>query len=209
MNFVSPMDTSDEKAQWKRKGESWRHTLFAPYGLSLSLRCSHFTFDITAAPYYIRCIVHWTAAARTNAPNVTDTFVNTWRSFVRRHPDSSRRPLAPEPKRFKKNEDLFSRFEEDHPLNNNFIQQDDCGSDSDEYDFDIKQSDELDLYLVIDIDRSSLSNDPLAFWRSHTDTPSCLIWICQANSFNPSNVSQCWETIFRCWLGHQRSSNKP
>jgi hypothetical protein len=84
--------------------------------------------------------------------------------------DSSRESLAHELKRFKKNEDLFSRFEEDHPLNNSFIQQDDCGSDSDEYDFDTKQSDELDLYLVMDIDRSSLSNDPLAFWRSHTYT---------------------------------------
>ena len=84
--------------------------------------------------------------------------------------ESTRETLAPEPKKFKKHEDLFSRFEDDHPLNNSFLQHDASGSESDEYDFDIKQSDELDRYLIMDIDKSSLSNDPLHFWRSQTES---------------------------------------
>ena len=75
----------------------------------------------------------------------------------------------PEPKKFKKTEDLFSRFEDDCPLNTSIIQHDESGGESDEYDFDVKQSDELDRYLVMDIDKSSVSNGPLAFWRLQSE----------------------------------------
>ena len=84
--------------------------------------------------------------------------------------ESVRESVAPEPNKFRKNEDLFSRFEEDHPLNNSFIKYDPCSSESDEYDFDVKQSDELDRYLTMEIDKSTVSNDPLEFWRLQAES---------------------------------------
>ena len=82
---------------------------------------------------------------------------------------STQETTPPERKKFKKTEHLFSRFEDDYPINTSFTKHDDSGEDSDEYEFDIKKSDELDRYLIMEIDKSSISNDPLEFWKLQSE----------------------------------------
>ncbi|CAF1538615.1 unnamed protein product [Adineta ricciae] len=72
----------------------------------------------------------------------------------------------PEAKRFKKNSNLFSRFESDDDVEDDQKQYH-SSSRSDEYDFDIKKIDELDRYLLIDIDKNAHTGDPLVFWKSY------------------------------------------
>jgi hypothetical protein len=74
----------------------------------------------------------------------------------------------PPTKKFKRNEDFFSRFEDDYPSNIRSPEDDQSSNDSDEYDYDIKQSDELDRYLIMDIDKTVLLNDPLTFWKAQS-----------------------------------------
>ena len=76
---------------------------------------------------------------------------------------------SPEHKKFKQNQDLFSRFEDDYPMNTSIINHHESGDDSNEYEFDIKKSDELDRYLVMEINKPSLSNDPLEFWKAQSE----------------------------------------
>lgn len=85
------------------------------------------------------------------------------RSAVTKDPVNT--PPEPPMKKFKKGEDFFSRFEDDHPSNSCLTKDDHSGNESEEYDFDIKQSDELDRYLIMEIDKTTLSNDPLTFWK--------------------------------------------
>ena len=82
--------------------------------------------------------------------------------------DSVQSTSEPPLKKFKKNEDFFSRFEEDYPLNNTQPKDNQSGNESEEYDYDIKQSDELDRYLIMDLEKITLSRDPLIFWKSHS-----------------------------------------
>ncbi|CAF4286374.1 unnamed protein product [Rotaria sp. Silwood2] len=60
--------------------------------------------------------------------------------------------------------DLFSRFESDCFD----VQQEgggESGNESEEYSFEIKKKDELDVYLNLEIDKTKLPINPLLFWR--------------------------------------------
>lgn len=76
------------------------------------------------------------------------------------------KPLDPKPKRLKKETNLFSRFESDNgeedTTNENY-----SSSGSEEYDFDIKKSDELDRYLLIEIEKNNDATEPLKFWKNN------------------------------------------
>ena len=74
--------------------------------------------------------------------------------------------LEPEPKKLKKGTNLFSRFESgscDEDVHNG----NQSSSGSDEYGFDPKKSDELDRYLLIEIDKNKDNAEPLQFWKSY------------------------------------------
>ena len=74
-------------------------------------------------------------------------------------------PLTDKPIQKKFKRDLFSRFESNH-----FGDQ---ASEASEEDIEIashgKRTDELDRYINIEIDRSKLQSDPLAFWKEHQE----------------------------------------
>jgi hypothetical protein len=82
---------------------------------------------------------------------------------------STERPTESNSKRFKTNEDLFSRFKDDRSSNTSFMEGDELGNESDEYYFDVKQADQLDRYLLMIIVKSALTNDPLTFWKSRSE----------------------------------------
>ena len=92
-------------------------------------------------------------------------FIREQLNMTRSSTTQSTQERTPERKKLKETEHFFSRIENGYPINTSFIHPDGSGDESDEYKFDIKKSDELDRYLVMDIDRSSLPNDPLEFWK--------------------------------------------
>jgi len=77
-------------------------------------------------------------------------------------------PAEPKSKKVKLADTLFTRFEDDnlHDIFHN--QGDENEYDSDEYEYNTNHSDELDIYLIMQIDKSLLSNNPLDFWKSHS-----------------------------------------
>jgi hypothetical protein len=76
-----------------------------------------------------------------------------------------RKPPEPPQKKFKNKINLFSRFESQN-LDEEF-KNDDNSSGSDEYDYDIKKSDELDRYLLFEYEKNNLNAEPLQFWKNH------------------------------------------
>lgn len=77
-----------------------------------------------------------------------------------------RKPSEPASKKFKGDANLFSRFESDNP-DDDVVHDNASSSGSDEYEFQIKKSDELDRYLLIEIDKSKDALEPLDFWKEH------------------------------------------
>jgi hypothetical protein len=41
------------------------------------------------------------------------------------------------------------------------------GTESDEFEFDIKKGDELDRYLLLEFDKNKQSTEPLQFWKNY------------------------------------------
>ncbi|CAF3431492.1 unnamed protein product [Rotaria socialis] len=81
---------------------------------------------------------------------------------------SYKTPSEPQQKVFKTADTIFACFEDDY--SNDEVQNDlqDSPYESDEYEFNTVQFDELDRYLILNIDKVSLTNNPLDFWRNHT-----------------------------------------
>jgi hypothetical protein len=59
----------------------------------------------------------------------------------------------PAQKKFKEADDLFSRFEDDYSYDVHENEDETAGYESDEYPFNNKKQDELDKYLVMEIDK--------------------------------------------------------
>ena len=80
----------------------------------------------------------------------------------------------PMSKRFKS--DIFRRFESDD-LGIQQQSSGESGNESEEYTFVGQKSDEFDRYLIMELDKSKLSSNPLEFWKvNHEKFPrlSCL-----------------------------------
>ncbi|CAF1311137.1 unnamed protein product [Adineta steineri] len=73
------------------------------------------------------------------------------------------------PKKFKTADSICTRFEDDysHGFRENNAECFEYKSDT--YEFSRKQSDELDRYLVMQIDKLSVTDNPLDFWKSYTN----------------------------------------
>ncbi|CAF3890321.1 unnamed protein product [Rotaria sp. Silwood1] len=76
----------------------------------------------------------------------------------------------PAQKKMKLAADLFSRFEDDNSCDIEVNEGEEAGYESDEYVFNKKKPDELDKYMVMQIDKSLLTNNPLDFWKIHSKT---------------------------------------
>ena len=76
----------------------------------------------------------------------------------------------PTPKKFKLVDDLFSRFEDDNSCDVEETESEVDGYESEEYLVNNTKPDELDKYLAMQIDKSSLTNNPLAFRKTHSKT---------------------------------------
>ncbi|CAF1420608.1 unnamed protein product, partial [Rotaria sordida] len=83
--------------------------------------------------------------------------------------DAYKQTAVPPPKKFKTADTLFDRFEDDCPFDTSDEKVQLIDYSSDEYEFNIKQSDELDRYLIMPIDKSSLTNNPLDFWKTQSE----------------------------------------
>jgi hypothetical protein len=79
--------------------------------------------------------------------------------------DSYDTTANPPQKKFKTADTIFDRFEDDYLNDGSNDKVESVDYESDEYEFNMKQSDELDRYLIIKIDKSSLTNNPLDFWK--------------------------------------------
>ncbi|CAF4547775.1 unnamed protein product, partial [Rotaria sp. Silwood2] len=86
-----------------------------------------------------------------STPSTTDTYKQT---------------ADPPSKKFKTADTLFARFEDDCSRDTSDGKAESNEYESDEYELNIKQSDELDRYLVMQIDKSSVTNNPLDFWKT-------------------------------------------
>jgi hypothetical protein len=77
----------------------------------------------------------------------------------------------PRQKKTKTADTLFERFEDDnvHDVIHDKDDSHEYDSDEYEYEYDVNHSDELDIYLVMQIDKSSLTNNPLDFWKSNSE----------------------------------------
>ncbi|CAF3919288.1 unnamed protein product, partial [Rotaria sp. Silwood1] len=74
--------------------------------------------------------------------------------------------LEPPKKKLKGDKNLFSRFESGN-CDEEIMKNNKSGSESDEYDFDIKKSDELDRYLLLEFDKNKQYTEPLQFWKDY------------------------------------------
>ncbi|CAF1598618.1 unnamed protein product [Rotaria sp. Silwood1] len=83
--------------------------------------------------------------------------------------DAYKQTAVPPPKKFKTADTLFARFEDDCPFDTPDEKVQLIDYSSDEYEFNIKQSDELDRYLIMQIDKSTLTNNPLDFWKTQSE----------------------------------------
>ncbi|CAF3643806.1 unnamed protein product [Rotaria sp. Silwood1] len=70
-------------------------------------------------------------------------------------------------KKLKSADALFTYFEDDQPPNTSTGDGEDYEYDSDEYGSNTNQFDELDQYLIMKIDKSLITYNPLDFWRYH------------------------------------------
>lgn len=77
----------------------------------------------------------------------------------------NKQSLEPQPKKMKKDSNLFTRFESDDGDEEN--KNENSSSGSEEYDFDVKRSDELDRYLLMEIDKTADAIEPLTFWKNN------------------------------------------
>jgi hypothetical protein len=77
-----------------------------------------------------------------------------------------KKPLEPTSKKFKGERSLFSRFESENH-DEDTVHDNGSSSGSDEYEFHIKKSDELDRYLLMEIDKTKDVLEPLEFWKEH------------------------------------------
>jgi len=78
-------------------------------------------------------------------------------------------PVEPKPKKVKVTDTLFARFEDDNLHDVLHTKDDENEYESDEYEYNINYSDELDIYLIMQIDKSSLTDNPLDFWKFHSE----------------------------------------
>ncbi|CAF2828050.1 unnamed protein product, partial [Rotaria sp. Silwood2] len=77
-------------------------------------------------------------------------------------------PSEPQQKKFKTVDTLFTCFQHDYAHDNLKDNRVECDYESDEYEYDTNQLNELDQYLIMKIDKSSITNNSLDFWRCHT-----------------------------------------
>ncbi|CAF1033954.1 unnamed protein product [Adineta steineri] len=84
-------------------------------------------------------------------------------------PETLQQTADPHSKRFKTADLIFARFEVDY--SHGFRKNDaECFDyESDKYEFSEKQSDELNRYFVMQIDKLSVTDDPLDFWKSYSN----------------------------------------
>lgn len=71
----------------------------------------------------------------------------------------------PATKRLKVNSNIFSRFESGNS-SSDVTMCNESGNESEEYEYDYKKGDEIDRYLLFDIDKSQ-TIEPLPFWKNH------------------------------------------
>lgn len=71
----------------------------------------------------------------------------------------------PTAKRFKGAKNLFSRFESENIDED--INQDENSSGSEEFEYHLKKSDELDRYLLFEFEKTEQTENPLEFWKNH------------------------------------------
>ncbi|CAF2888120.1 unnamed protein product [Rotaria sp. Silwood2] len=77
-------------------------------------------------------------------------------------------PSEPQQKKFKTVDTLFTCFQDDYAHDNLKDNRVECDYESGEYEYDTNQLNELDQYLIRKIDKSSITNNSLDFWRCHT-----------------------------------------
>ncbi|CAF1336649.1 unnamed protein product [Didymodactylos carnosus] len=80
--------------------------------------------------------------------------------------------LEPPSKRMKNQTSFFARFESGN-LSEEANEAGESGNESEEFEFDFKKGDELDRYLLLELDQNQ-KTDPLEFWKNHQLRFPCL-----------------------------------
>ncbi|CAF4222337.1 unnamed protein product [Rotaria sp. Silwood2] len=82
---------------------------------------------------------------------------------------SRQQPCEPPAKRIKNQRNIFARFESGN-VSEELDDNNGSGNESEEYDYGIRKSDELDRYLLFEFDKSKNTTEPLEFWKNHQKT---------------------------------------
>ncbi|CAF2648421.1 unnamed protein product [Rotaria sp. Silwood2] len=96
------------------------------------------------------------------------TYVRQQIQLISIEPNESNEQQTNESVRKKFKGDLFHRFESDGFDAQQEIEKEST-NDSEEYSFDDKKKDELDIYLNFELDKSKLPSNPLIFWKDQQE----------------------------------------
>lgn len=80
--------------------------------------------------------------------------------------EQNQKSSEPPQKQLKKERNMFSRFESGN-LSEELNDNNGSGNESEEYEYDIRKSDELDRYLLFEFDKNKQTIEPLEFWKNH------------------------------------------
>ena len=75
--------------------------------------------------------------------------------------------IEPPKKKFNRGRNI-SIFESGN-LTENINDHEENSNESDEFEFDLRKSDELDRYLLFEFDKNKETTDPLQFWKNHAN----------------------------------------
>jgi hypothetical protein len=117
--------------------------------------------------------------------------------------------VSPEAKKRKVQLSILEEYEDDDDIN--LSKSDDDSSGSEEFSYKALQPDELTRYLSMNLDRSTLSSNPLEFWKQHQGLFPILSLLARQIHCIPAS-SAAVERCFSCSgfiVNERRTSLKP
>ncbi|CAF2972666.1 unnamed protein product, partial [Rotaria sp. Silwood2] len=94
--------------------------------------------------------------------------VRQLRDKVEVEEENRQQSSEPPAKRLKKERNMFSRFESGD-LSEEAGEQNESSNESVEFEYSIKKGDELDRYLLFELDKTKKQIEPLQFWKNHSN----------------------------------------
>ena len=116
----------------------------------------------------------------------------------------------PPKKKLRGEKSPFSRFESEN-CDEDFLKNSESGTESDEFECDIKKGDELDRYLLFEFNKAKENVESLEFWRNHQNQFPLLSKLARSIFSIPATTTNVEREFSKAgWiLNQRRSSLKP